>query len=1424
MDKSNLTFPQLALWNVEQFYKGSNINIITGTIKINEKVNFHLFENSIKILIENSDIFNIKMDSSTLNVTQSFLPPTKFNIRTVSLESEDELISLQNSLASTSLDIANNEFYEFVIFKLPNDNGGVIGRFHHIICDAWSMSLVISKIISIYDNLINNKPATENILFPKYQNYISSEQDYINSTKFSKSKEFWLNKFLKDFNYSYITNNASKSCAAKRKTFLVPQDILDDLNAFCTNNKISLPLLFIACIGIYLAKINNSDSATIGLPILNRSNFNEKNTIGAFISTIPFKMDISRDISAISLISHLSKTYFEALRNSKYPYNQLLEDIRKETNVSKNLFDVAFSFQNARDNNKNSKIDYTTSWTFNNCVTNNLDIHVYDMDNSGSYSLFFDYRLDLFTENDINEIYNNLMYILKEIISTPDILLKDLKIVEPQVEDFILNNYNTTSAKIPSEASIINIIENQAKLTPDKLALSDKTHNLSYSQLINAVNNLAYYLKENGLNYQDKICLFFENSMELVVSILAALKLGVCYIPLNTNFPIERVKFIFKDSKSKRVLTNSKNKHLLDNLENIFTIDFDSLDINKNILLESNYIKSSDLAYIIYTSGSTGNPKGVQISNKSLINYIMWGAKKYVTNDPCNFALYSSIAFDLTVTSVYIPLVTGNIIYIYNNSNPELLFKEIVEDKKIHVLKLTPAHLTLLLDVAITNSCIKSLIVGGDILTTEICKDIINKFHNGMKIYNEYGPTEATVGCMIYEFHLFDEYPSVPIGTPINNTKIYILNSDMNLMPYNTIGEMYIGGFGLSTGYLNSDTANKKAFVKNPFGKGLLYKTGDLAKLHSNGIAEYIGRCDFQVKINGYRIEIGEIQSLITKYSGIKNCYVIDMTIKNKKELCVYYVASDNIDTNNLTSYLSKKLPTYMIPKHFIKVDSLPMTINGKIDRKALPLPNISSSKKYVAPKNELEDLLCNIYCKLLDLKKISTDANIFDYYMDSLSIIKAQTILYTHGYNVDTQDFYTYKTVQELSNYILSGVPSEKDNEEADEEINPNNINILDIQREVSLTKQYKNVLLFGATGFLGIHLLHELIYKTNYNIYCLVRKKDNTCAIERLKYKYKFYFPNEDFNEFSDRIIVLEGNLLDDLFGLSQQTYSDLINKIDICIHSAALVKHYGDYNLFHQTNVISTKRIIDFCITSNSVLHYISTMSVSGYGLVHTSCTTFTEKDFYIGQKYKENVYVRSKFEAEYSILKACKDHNLIASIYRIGNLSNRFSDGIFQENACDNSSLNRIIACIELNCFPSELANINLEFSPVDICARDIIYLINNQNQNVKIYHLFNNNYTTFKQFNETLKQNGIILDDVTIDTFKNKLLNSNSTYFGFYNFINNTFSAELTLTNSLTNNILNKAKMDWPKLTNDYLQKIIYFLKNKKLIGEKYEKN
>ena len=1414
----DLTNPQKSIWNTEQFFKNTSVNNIGGTIIIKDKINFDLLKKSIYEYVKTNDSFLIKLcfdqNGEIKQYVDEFRP---FDIDYISLSSLEALSVYEKIDCEKSFNMLNSNLFHFTMFSLPDTTGGVVLTVHHIISDAQTVNQIAPKLMNFYSSFLNNQ--TPEFLQTSYVDYINSEQKYLSSEKYNSDKEFWESLFENSFTAAGLSTkslDSSTMCSSSRECFLVEKEKMNKINDYCKLNNISCYHFFMSLFSLYIGKVTNEKNFVIGTPILNRTNFKEKNTAGMFISTVPFLVNLENNIPFSEFASGISLETLSIFRHQKYPYQAILEYVRKQNASVPNLYNIMISYQINKSNGSINDIPYTTRWTHSNTNMDELDIHLFDINDTGELSIAYDYQLAKYTQKDIELLHKRILSIIDQVLNNKDILTSEIELVLPEEKEFLLNVYNKP-INIPITKTVIDMFEEQALKNPNNLALCFKDNKFTYSQLNNYANYLANYLAENGIEKGDRVCLFFPNSIELVVSILAVLKLGACYIPIDVSYPIDRVKYIAQNSDCKKILTNSKQ---INKLEDLSSICLEVTLPNITTTYENKYKPElQDLAYIIYTSGSTGNPKGVKIAHESLSNYIMWANKEYVNGETTNFPLYSSISFDLTVTSVFTPLVSGNAIYIYENSNPQLLLKEIVDDKNVQIIKLTPAHLTLLQDLISADSIITKLIVGGDILTNEICQKISSAFSHHIHIFNEYGPTEATVGCMIYEYKL-NEYSTVPIGIPADNTNLFVLNSDFNLIPFGYNGQLYIAGKGLSKGYVELPSMTASRFIACPFIRdNLMYDSGDVVKLYDTGIMECIGRSDFQVKINGFRIEIGEIQSKILNYPNIKDCYVAALDIKGTKVLCAYYVGSKNIDEKSLKSYLQKLLPMYMVPKYYISLNEIPLTGNGKVNKHLLPAPVIESPKALVKPENDVEQVLHDIFCELLQISEISVISNIFDYYVDSLTIIKAQTKLYSIGYNINTQDFYDYPTIRGLASHILA-------KDDSSSHILEDEIPVIsDLIKPNEIKATFNNILLFGVTGFLGSHILYELLHKTNSEIYCIIREKNNVDAIQRFYNKINFYFPNENIENYKHRIHLITGNILKDNFNLSDNEYNSLGETIDCVINSAALVKHYGKYEDFYKTNVQGAQKITDFCIAHNIPLHYISTASVSGYGLVKSPNVTFTEKDFYIGQDYEDNVYVKSKFEAEKNILNACKNDNLCATIYRIGNITNRFSDGVFQENASENSFLNRISAVINLHCMPKELLNLPIEFTPVDYCATFIVSLLtqDNRQNNLTVYHLFNQNYLDFNYLFKFLKNNNIDIQLCDIRTFEKCILDSNENYFGIIGYLSNVSgnnSNGVIVDNSYTNSILKKLNLAWPKITEDYLQSVINYLIKYKFIGDK----
>lgn len=1431
-----LTHPQKSILLTEQFNESTCISNICGSLSIDQKIDIRALEKAINLFVKINDSVRLNLFSNGSEIYQFVKDYSFFMVEKIALSDSYSLSNLEEDVISKPFPLLDCDLYRFVIFKNSDGTGGFVANLHHIISDAWTMSLLIDQIISFYSSLLSGQTLEEienaqNLY--SYIDFIQEEQKYLESPKCEKAKLFWEQQF-DHFNASYLLDVQSSSYTAERKCITLSKELSDELNDFCKNHNMSLFVLFMGALAIYLSKINNSSFATIGTPILNRSNFREKHTTGMFISTVPFCLEFDPSLNCLDFLALVLKKEISIFRYQKYPYDLLLDSIRKKFNISKNLYDVSLSYQNAKDHKNNSEVSYSTKWLFNHCISNNLDIHIYDMDDTGFVHIYYDFKKEILNVEDISLLNESLLCILKQMISEPYQKISKIEVITEQEKHFIFNQYNDTARNLVfhhsndtnlSFVSVYDKFKEQVVKNPEKPAICYKDDVLSYADLNHMANLIAVCLQKSSIQRGDIICLAFEHSIEFIASVIATQKLGACYIPIDINYPTDRIEYIVNSSDSKLLLTNTdswENIHI--DKEFILKLNYSSsrhelicsefsTSYNESIPLcdyatypdISTTLNPDDLAYIIYTSGSTGKPKGVKISHKSLSNYIFWAISEYVKSEETNFPFFSSIAFDLTVTSIFTPLCSGNCIYVYQNENPQLLFQEIVEDRKVQIVKLTPGHFNLLQDIDLSHSVITKFILGGDILTKEICSKISSLFSHDVHIYNEYGPTEATVGCMIYEYNKSDPYVSVPIGVPISNTKIYLLNDNLELVPLGHIGEIYIAGDCLALGYTD-DLKTKEKFLSSPFEDGqILYKTGDTARLHKNGIMEYVGRVDFQVKLNGYRIELGEIQSHLLAHPLLKDAYVTVLTYSNHKFLCAYYIS--DCEVSDLARYLSKSLPSYMIPNYFIRLDSIPLTVNGKVDKSSLPIPK-KVKREYIAPKNHLEETFQSVFTNLLDLEhKLSVEDSIFDYYVDSLSLIKVQAMLYAKGIKVNIQDFYEYKTIRDLSNFLLEHSHGTATYLSGDM---PSIHEIVHLN-EHTISK-FNTIVLFGATGFLGIHILKSLLMNTNCKIYCIIRKKQHIRPLDRFFSKFTFYFPSIDLDKYLYRIKIVEGNILEDFFGLDEDLYHKIGNLADCVIDTAALVKHYGNYEMFSETNVNSTKRMLAFCKNFQIPFHYISTISVSGYGLVWVPSSDFYETDLYIGQKFDDNVYVKSKFEAEKLIIEACSNDDISVSIYRVGTITNRYMDGKFQENFKDNAFLNRLKAFIDLGVFPDTLSDFNFEFTPVDYCADFIVRLLDKQKYNLNIYHLFNENYITCQDLVQFFYDLDIPIQPVSLQDFQKILSESKNNYFGVTAYLKN-MDCHVTIHNESTNMILNDLALKWPLIDKNYIAKILNYINN-----------
>ena len=1025
----NLTHPQRSIWLTEQFHENTAINNVAGTLTINQEINMELLEKAILLFISSNEALKLKLDFSQKNPMQYVSTDLRYSIKCVEINDENELKDISKKFTKAIFNLKNSFLFDFLIFKFKdNSKGGFMAKLHHLISDAWSMSLLINQIVDIYSNLLKNIPLSLNT--PSYLEYMQNEKQYLSSDKFEKDKKYWDNLFnttpeLTSLSKNFDTDNSNNTPKALRRTFSLTENESNLIKEYCKTNKISPYTFFMTILGVYTSKLNNTDSIILGTPVLNRTNFKEKNTIGMFISTIPFKMNINFSDSFTNILQEVSKTQLNYFRHQKYPYEYLLETIREKYNITNNLYTTVLSYHNAKDNRKTSDISYDTEWHFNGNISEELEIHISDLDDNNIFNFIYDYRLNKFNEDDIIKLHNRLMYIIEQIFNNNNILAKDIEIITQKEKNDFFTLFNNTHKDYPQDKNLIEIFYENVIKYPEQTALVYNDENITYKNLYKKVCAIEKELVKNNVNFQDIVAIYMPKSIEYIASILAVLKLGAIYLPVSYDYPEERIKYMFEDSKTKLIITKNK----IDNIFNINMIDAKSILYKDENVLPPKHIEITNSAYIIYTSGSTGKPKGVEVSQKSLINHI-YGIYDRFNGDFSDNDITLSIAntsFDANVQEIFIPLFFGATLHLLSEDSiydPRKL-ADYIHDKNITFTFIPPTILNAVYNnLQIFNDLkLNKLLVG----VQSIKNTLLNKYIElipGLKIHNGYGPTETTICCIsrMYNEIISDRIFNIPIGKPMNNCEVYLLNNNLTLQPFGYVGEICIAGDCLAKGYLYNKEKTEQSFIYCSNLNKTIYRTGDYGYYLPNGEIVYNGRIDMQVKLNGYRIELAEIDEVISKYSNTIE-YSTSL-IYNKK---IYtFLISNNINTTDLKHYLKTKLPYYMIPVSFVGLEKIPSTQNGKLDKnfliKILEQHLLNKEKRIILPTNKIEEYLIKVIAKTLGIpqNEISIHDNFFEIGGDSLSVIKICSALQKDlNLNLPVKKFFELDTIKDIAEYL---------------------------------------------------------------------------------------------------------------------------------------------------------------------------------------------------------------------------------------------------------------------------------------------------------------------------------------------------------------------------------------------------------------------
>ncbi|MFF2175650.1 amino acid adenylation domain-containing protein [Lysinibacillus sp. NPDC058147] len=878
--------------------------------------------------------------------------------------------------------------FRFTLIKKGEQIHQLIITRHHLLLDGWSLSLLLEEIGQGYKNLINDTPIRYRIN-SQYKDFIQ----WLQLRDSSYDSNFWENE-LKDFKaatnikFAKKTNYGKYTYEYNETELKLSLDLSEKIRQVGRLNHYTINCLLQSIWALLLHRYSLEEEVVFGTTFSGRPAELEgaESILGMFINTLPFKVKIKHTETFSNWVREVQKQFLKIREFEHTPLIKLREwaDIPNDQALFNSIF-VFESYPETTNKNEwgnvkiqNPFIIERTNYPVSFIVKPGKDI-----------TLQIKYKTDEISDETANLILSHFEKALKCIVENPDQQVQDISILSEMEKERILKYSRGKKVSIKKNLLVHNLFEEQVQKTPDVIAVVDDQDKITYRELNEKANLLAYYLRDKGIGPNCLVGVCFNHSIDLVVGILAILKVRGAYVPLDPSYPLERLKFIVKDAKLEIILSHSDLSVLIkENQAEIIYLD--SHEWKQDLRNLGNLpckAGTEDNAYVIYTSGSTGTPKGVVISNKGLVNYLTWALEAYKTSEGNGAPVHSPIGFDLTITSLFLPLLAGKTVSLVSNDlGFDSLSEALKKTKNFSLIKITPAHLQMLSQQLPKNELkevAKRIVIGGEALYQEHIK-VWQEHAPETILINEYGPTETVVGCCIYEVpNDYKESSSFPIGRPINNTNIYVLDKLLRLVPSGITGEIYIGGDGVAKGYLNRPELTQEKFIDNPFLPGeRLFKTGDLGRFLLDGNLEYLGRMDTQVKVRGYRIELGEIEAVLNQHPRINKSVVIldDDNSKNKK--IVSYIVLEQglkVETKAIYDWLSSILPSYMIPAHMIQMKELPITTNGKVDKKSLPKPQAVASKQIEeTPKTEVEILVADVWSNVLEFDQFSKKDNFF--------------------------------------------------------------------------------------------------------------------------------------------------------------------------------------------------------------------------------------------------------------------------------------------------------------------------------------------------------------------------------------------------------------------------------------------------------------
>ena len=1115
--------------------------------------------------------------------------------------------------------------------------------------------------------------------------------------------------------------------------------------------------LVFSAVAMTVAKYCGSDDVVLGIPT-NLRPADAADVIGMFVNTAPVRVKVPRDASVTDFLRETGEAVREATYGSSLPFEEVVAEFAKERDASRNpIFDVSVNYMKTPEAYDRDGIRCEM---YSPLQKMNRDIGIVIHKSSKGLGCIFQYSSELFEERVIRNMIGQIRETLRLLASGNAATLREA-LVLPEDQKAFLDGFRRTGSAELSVTLLHKLFEEEVKKHPEKTALIAVDGSFTYQELNERANLAAHKLIKRGVGIGDSVALLLPRESCFFACLLGVNKAGAAFIPCDPQYPVDRIRHIIEDSEARYVVTTAdlignyppEQAILVDDLL-AAAEDADSEQHNPDITMSDR-----ELSYMIYTSGSTGKPKGVMLEHRGICNYLQPHPAnlhvKYVHDHIDTYLSVTTVSFDMSFKEHMVTLCNGKTLVFAGEEemNDPRALAELIQKHGCDCINATPSRLLQYIEYGPFGEAIKNcklIMSGGEGYPMSLAEKL-RVLAPEARIINTYGPTEITVSCNGADITTAS---AITVGKPLLNYSELIIDKFGDISPYGVAGELYVGGVGVARGYRNLEEMTREKFVMKEGER--MYRTGDLSRWTKDGDVEILGRLDNQVKLRGLRIELGEIEGLMEQQPDIKKAVVVIRKIHGQDNLCAYFTAEREVDINELRGELRKSLTPYMVPTAYLQMEALPMTPNGKTDTKALPEPTEVAAGEYVAPVGEKEEFFCKLFAEVLKLEKVGATDDFFEIGGTSLVVTSVAVKASEQGYTLNYGDVFKYTTPRQLAEFMSKGdaeVPKAGDRSTdfdsydysgIEKVLSKNNLT----SYRTGKRRELGNILVTGATGFMGAHVLAAYLTKETGTAYCIVRKGSFTDARSRLQSVMFYYFSSSMKELLDDRVVVIDGDVTgyDTFRALESQPVHTVFN-------CAANVKHFSSGTDIEDINVGGVENCITFCENRGARLIHFSTTSVGGGQIVQdpSQLRVLDEQTLYFGQTLN-NQYISSKMLAERIVLEAIAQGRVDAKIIRVGTLAPRDIDGEFQINYLSNSFMGRLRSYWMLGAFPFSGMGGEVRMGPIDTSA-DAFMRLASAPKDCTVFNAINCNSTPMINIILEMIRKGMNIRLVENDEFK-----------------------------------------------------------------------